>query len=92
LFVILIYDISDHSDKKKKNITKIRKCVEQYLHRVQYSVFEGEIQPHLLKLLESELKKLIDKKYDSIVIYSFTDRKYSNRVEMGIKREHNMFS
>ncbi|MDQ1339790.1 MAG: CRISPR-associated protein Cas2 [Campylobacterota bacterium] len=92
MFAILIYDISQHPDKKKKNITKVRKTVEQYLHRVQYSVFEGEIQPHLLKALTFELKKLIDKEFDSIIIYSFNDRKYSEKLEMGVKREHNMFS
>ena len=92
MFVILVYDISKHPDKKVKNITKIRKIVESYLFRVQYSVFEAEIQPHLLKLLIAELKKNVDKKYDSILIYSFSDRKYTSKEEIGIKREHNMFA
>ncbi len=92
IFLILIYDISQHKDKKKKNITKIRKTVEMYLHRIQYSVFEGEIQPHLVLELKMALKKIIDKEYDSIIIYSFTERKYSTKTELGVEREHNMFS
>ncbi len=92
MFAILIYDISGDKEKKKKNYAKVCKTVENYLHRVQYSVFEGEIQPHLLLELRMELKKIIDKEYDSIIIYAFNNRSYTERFELGIKKENNLFS
>jgi CRISPR-associated endonuclease Cas2 len=53
----LIYDISTNENKEKKNYRKIVKTIENYLQRVQFSVFEGEIQPHLLLELKLKLKK-----------------------------------
>ncbi|MEA3492206.1 MAG: CRISPR-associated endonuclease Cas2 [Campylobacterota bacterium] len=46
MYIILFYDIADKSLRAKKdNSYKIRKEVEKYLTRVQFSVFEGEISP-----------------------------------------------
>jgi CRISPR-associated protein Cas2 len=92
MFAILIYDISTDKDKEKRNYRKIVKTIENYLQRVQFSVFEGEIQPHLLIELKSKLKKLVDKDFDSIIVYEFKNRAYSNKIEIGIKNEHPMFS
>lgn len=92
MFAILIYDISTDSQKKKKNYNKICKTVENYLQRVQYSVFEGEIEPHHLIELRAALKKEIDKYYDSIIIYTFKNRAHTEKIELGVKCEHNMFA
>lgn len=92
MFAILIYDISTDKTKEKRNYRKIVKTVENYLQRVQFSVFEGEIQPHLLLEMKSKLKKAVDKNFDSIIIYEFKNRAYSQKVEIGLKNEHQMFS
>lgn len=92
MFAILIYDISTNENKEKKNYRKIVKTIENYLQRVQFSVFEGEIQPHLLLELKLKLKKVVDKKFDSIIIYEFVNRAYSEKIEIGLKNEHPMFS
>lgn len=92
MFAILIYDISTDKSKEKRNYRKIVKTVENYLQRVQFSVFEGEIQPHLLLEMKSKLKKIVDKNFDSIIIYEFKNRAYSQKIEMGLKNEHPMFS
>lgn len=92
MFAILIYDISTNENKEKKNYRKIVKTIENYLQRVQFSVFEGEIQPHLLLELKLKLKKIVDKKFDSIIIYEFVNRAYSEKIEIGLKNEHPMFS
>jgi len=92
MFAILIYDISSNKEKKKNNYTVICKTVENYLQRVQYSVFEGEIQPHSLKELRHKLKKHIDKSFDSIIIYTLKDRKYTEKISMGVESEHPLFS
>ncbi|MCK9549266.1 CRISPR-associated endonuclease Cas2 [Aquamicrobium sp.] len=92
MFVILVYDISSNPEKKKKNYYRIVKTIENYLVRVQYSVFEGEIQPHLLKEMTALLKKSISKDFDSIMIYSFTNRAYTNKITLGVENEYALFS
>lgn len=92
MFAILIYDISTDKAKEKRNYRKVVKTVENYLQRVQFSVFEGEIQPHLLLELKSKLKKVVDKNFDSIIIYEFKSRAYSQKVEIGLQNEHQIFS
>lgn len=92
MFVILVYDISSSPKKEKKNYYRIVKTIENYLMRVQYSVFEGEIQPHLLKEMTALLKKMLNKEFDSIIVYSFSDRSYTNKITLGVENEHALFS
>ncbi len=63
---VVTYDISN--DKRR---TKLSDILGAYGIRVNYSVFECELnQTKLDKLLyEIELKKLINKKYDSLRFY-----------------------
>ncbi len=89
MYVILFYDIAD---KEKDNSRRIRKAVEKYLPRVQYSVFEGEIRPSDLKKLKAELKKAAHDTLDSIIIYEFDKPSYSRREVIGIDKNENLFS
>jgi CRISPR-associated protein Cas2 len=63
---LITYDISN--DKRR---TKLSELLDKYGVRVNYSVYECELnQTKLDKLLfEIELKKLINKKYDSFRFY-----------------------
>ena len=63
---LITYDISN--DKRR---TKLSELLDKYGIRVNYSVYECELnQTKLDKLLfEIELKKLINKKYDSFRFY-----------------------
>ncbi len=77
--------------KKKDNSRKIRKEVEKYLSRVQFSVFEGEIRPSELKKLKAFLKKVVINELDSVVIYEFASMNYINRDVIGIDKNNNIF-
>lgn len=92
MYVILFYDIADKSLKEKDNSRRIRKAVEKYLSRVQFSVFEGEIRESDLKKLKSELKKVSQKALDSIVIYESTRQNYTKRVVIGVDKNEVLFS
>jgi len=92
MFVILFYDIADRSLKEKDNTRHIRKTVEKYLPRVQYSVFEGEIRPSDLKKLKGELKKVCHKELDSIIIYEFDKPSYTRREVIGLDKNETLFS
>lgn len=92
MFIILVYDISHSDEKEKKNYYKISKTIENYLQRVQFSVFEGELQPHLLKEMLHHLKRIIDKNFDSIIIYSFSSRTHTKKIKLGVESEDPLFS
>jgi len=93
MYIILFYDIADKAIRAKKdNSYKIRKEVEKYLTRVQFSVFEGEITPSDLKRLKAHLNKVIDKDLDSIIIYESTRLNYTERIVMGIDKNDGIFT
>lgn len=92
MHVILFYDIADRSQKERDNSRRIRKAVEKYLNRVQYSVFEGEIRQSDLKKLKAELLKAVDKNVDSIIIYESTKLSYTERIVMGLDKNEILFS
>jgi CRISPR-associated protein Cas2 len=78
--VILVYDIIE------KRVARVLKVCKKYLYWVQNSVFEGEITEAKLEKLKVELKKIINEKEDSIIIYTFKSTKYTSREIIGIKK------
>lgn len=80
MFVILVYDFN------VKRVGKALKITRKYLNWVQNSVFEGEISRANLTKLKIELKDLIEPEEDSVIIYTFRSLKYSNRIEIGLKK------
>jgi CRISPR-associated protein Cas2 len=88
MFVILFYDIAQ---KEKDNSRKIRKTVERYLPRVQYSVYEGEIRASDLKKLKAELKEACESE-DSVIIYEFERPSHTRREVIGLDKNEGPFS
>lgn len=64
VFLVVSYDISD--DKRRVRLAKI---MEDYLTRVQYSVFEGEIDDKHYQEMAKRLKKVIALAEDSVRVY-----------------------
>lgn len=73
MFVVLTYDF------EKERVAKALKICRKYLTWVQNSVFEGIITEKNLSLLQNELKKVMNQKRDSFIIYSWTSTKYSKK-------------
>lgn len=93
MYIILFYDIADKRIREKKeNSYKVRKEVEKYLTRVQFSVFEGEISPSDLRKLKAYLAKVVDQELDSIVIYESTRLNYTERVVIGVDKNDGIFT
>jgi CRISPR-associated protein Cas2 len=84
MHLLITYDISN--DKRR---TKLSTLLDKYGYRVNYSVYECELnQTKLDKLIyEIELQKLINKKYDSLRFYHICQNclpkcfEYANREE-----------
>ncbi|NLX61099.1 MAG: CRISPR-associated endonuclease Cas2 [Tissierellia bacterium] len=79
-FVILVYDFN------VKRVAKALKITRKYLNWVQNSVFEGEISRANLTKLKLELNSIMNPEEDSVIIYTFRSLRYSERIEMGLKK------
>ncbi len=80
MFVILVYDVN------VSRVAKALKTCRRYLNWVQNSVFEGEITKAQMAALKQDLKKVLDLKEDSVLIYQFRSTKYFSRETMGVER------
>ncbi len=75
--VIIAYDISI------QRVDTIRHILKQYLSWIQNSVFEGEISFGTMEELLTKLKKTIDPKTDSVVIYTISNPSWINKSYLG---------
>lgn len=64
MFFVIAYDCKD--DRRRLSIAK---TLLDYGYRVQYSVFEADLDRDLIKELTGHLEKIMDKNEDSIRIY-----------------------
>ncbi|GAB6190130.1 CRISPR-associated endonuclease Cas2 [Marinitoga arctica] len=81
MFYVVSYDITN--DKRRR---KVVKYLESYGIRVQYSVFETELNQDQLKTLIKGLKKKINKKEDTIRIYPISKESRKYIVTIGIDK------
>lgn len=65
MYYILTYDLAS-----PKRLPKALKICRKYLNWVQNSVFEGELTTSQMDRLQAELKRIIKKDEDSIIIYT----------------------
>lgn len=80
MYVIIVYDVGI------RRHAKIHKFLKQHLTWVQNSVFEGEIKESQFVIIKNEIKKLIHKGEDSIIIYNLRNNKWTERSIVGVER------
>ncbi|MCB1634851.1 MAG: CRISPR-associated endonuclease Cas2 [Xanthomonadales bacterium] len=86
MMVLVTYDVSTVTTAGEKRLRKIAKACLDYGQRVQYSVFEIEVEPAQWVLLRNELLRLMDEREDSLRFY-FLGANWQSRVEhIGAKR------
>ncbi len=83
MYVILVYDISSDSNGPKRWKRVFGIC-KKYLTHIQKSVFEGEITKAQLMKLEMEIKKEINDKVDSVIIFKSRNEKWLEKEIWGI--------
>jgi CRISPR-associated protein Cas2 len=79
--MLLSYDIS-----KTPTRTKFAKFIQQYGHRVQYSVWQIENSPRLLRIIQKEIDGNFSKKFqktDSVYIYRICEGCEKNAMKYG---------
>lgn len=82
MYTILVYDVNE------KRVAKALKVCRKYLNWVQNSVFEGDISEAKLKKLKFELSQKINLEEDSVIIYNFQSRLYSQREILGVEKNN----
>ena len=80
LYIILVYDVS------VERINKVRQFLKRYLNWVQNSAFEGELKEGDIEKIKVELKRIIDEKEDSIILYKTHNRKWVKKDVLGIEK------
>jgi CRISPR-associated protein Cas2 len=81
MFYVISYDIV--SNKRRRRVAKY---LESYGIRVQYSVFETELNQEQIKTLIKQLKKKIDKKKDTIRIYPISKETRKSITTIGMDK------
>ncbi|MBE1553050.1 CRISPR-associated protein Cas2 [Filibacter limicola] len=88
--MLITYDVSTISDGGKRRLRKVAKKCEDFGVRVQNSVFECIVDATQLKILEIELKKIINPAVDSLRFYKLGNN-YKNKVKhVGAKESLNV--
>lgn len=75
----ILYDISD--DKARTKVAKY--CKQAGLHRVQYSVFIGKLNPNEKDSLQLQIEDLIDEDNDKVYIFPMSQKELRETVLLG---------
>ena len=81
MYYILTYDITS-----PKRLPKALKTCRKYLHWVQNSVFEGELTSTQMDRLIKEIRRIIKKEEDSVIIYKARTPEVVYKEVIGIEK------
>lgn len=69
MMVLITYDVATESDGGKRRLRRVARACRDFGQRVQYSVFECDVDPAQWVKLRNRLIKEIDAKTDSLRFY-----------------------
>ncbi|MBZ0163579.1 MAG: CRISPR-associated endonuclease Cas2 [Notoacmeibacter sp.] len=69
MMVLVTYDVSTTEAGGARRLRRVAKACRDFGQRVQYSVFEVEVDPAQWTLLKSRLEAIIDPSHDSLRYY-----------------------
>lgn len=81
LFVVP-YDVKDNARRRK-----VADLLQDYGHRVQFSVFEVRLSPEELRNLLVRLKAALDEEVDSLRLYPLCSRCQGRVWTLGVRKE-----
>lgn len=80
MMVLVSYDVSTRDAAGQRRLRRVAKACRDYGLRVQYSVFEIELEPAQWTMLKQKLTDLIDPAHDSLRFYHL-GKNWQRRVE-----------
>ena len=69
MMVLITYDVSTETDGGKRRLRRVARACQDFGQRVQFSVFECELDPAQWTRLRARLLKEIDAETDSLRFY-----------------------
>lgn len=78
--VLVTYDVSLSQPGGPRRLRRVAKACKDYGQRVQFSVFEIEVDPAQWTALKSRLEQIVDPKQDSLRYY-YLGANWRRRVE-----------
>lgn len=86
MMILVTYDVSFKDEGGAKRLRKLARLCQVFGQRVQYSVFEIEVDMAQWTQLKNDLVKVMDEKEDSLRIY-YLGNNWERRVEhIGAKK------
>ncbi|MFD2678538.1 CRISPR-associated endonuclease Cas2 [Camelimonas lactis] len=80
MLVLVTYDVRTSEPGGARRLRRVAKACRDFGQRVQFSVFEIEVDPAQWTLLRARLEGLIDPEQDSLRYY-FLGANWSRRIE-----------
>ncbi|MBA4174496.1 MAG: CRISPR-associated endonuclease Cas2 [Hyphomicrobium sp.] len=80
MMVLITYDVSTETDGGKRRLRRVARACRDFGQRVQYSVFECQLDPAQWVKLRDRLLKEIDPAHDSLRFYQL-GANWKGRVE-----------
>lgn len=80
MMVLVTYDVSTQDPSGARRLRRIAKACRNFGQRVQYSVFEVEVEPAQWVKLKAELMGIMQPGVDSLRFYHL-GKNWQNRVE-----------
>jgi len=90
MYVLITYDVATSTKTGPKRLRNVAKACLDYGQRVQFSVFECQVDPGQFAQLKARLLDIIDEEEDSVRFYFLGDN-WERRVEHhGAKTSYNV--
>ena len=88
MLVVVCYDVSTLEPEGQRRLRRVSKVCKDYGQRVQFSVFECEVDPAKWAFFRQKLIDEIDPKEDSLRFY-FLGSNWKRRIEqIGVKKSY----
>lgn len=80
MMVLVTYDVRTQEGAGARRLRRVAKACRDFGQRVQYSVFEIEVDPAQWTALKARLEKIVDPEHDSLRYY-YLGSNWQRRVE-----------
>ena len=88
MLVVICYDVATVEGEGRRRLRRVAKVCKNYGQRVQFSVFECEVDPAQWTAIRHQLIDEIDPEVDSLRFY-FLGSKWRRRTEqIGLKKSY----
>ena len=80
MMILVTYDVSTQDETSAKRLRQVARQCRNYGQRVQYSVFEIEVDPAQWTMLKAKLESIINADTDSLRYY-YLGKNWQHKVE-----------